>query len=128
MNDKTRANQIDAAVGANVRRIRGLLGISQEYVAAQLGVTFQQVQKYEKGTNRISASKLVMIAETLDCDLTALFEGVATEHNNASVRPFSMRAIRLATFYDQLPNDTVREALFKLARVMARDSEVANRD
>ena len=69
-----------------------------------------------------------MIAETLDCDLTALFEGAATEHNNASVCPFSMRAIRLATFYDQLPNDTVREALFKLAKVMARDSEVANRD
>lgn len=128
MNDKTRANQIDAAVGANLRRIRSLRGMSQEAIGEQLGVTFQQVQKYEKGTNRISASKLVMIAEALDCDLTALFEGVATEHNNASVRPFSMRAIRLAALYDQLPNETVREALFKLAGVMASDSGVASGD
>lgn len=122
MNDKARANQIDATVGANLRRIRSLRQMTQEALADQLGVTFQQVQKYEKGSNRISASKLVMIAEALDCDLSSLFAGVTDEKRNAPIPSLSMRAVRLAALYDRLPDETVREALFKLAEALTSEN------
>ncbi|MCB1462090.1 MAG: helix-turn-helix transcriptional regulator [Nitratireductor sp.] len=73
------ANQIDVQVGANVRRHRLLERMTQGALGAELGLTFQQVQKYEKGANRISASKLVAIARVLRCTLADLFEGVALE-------------------------------------------------
>lgn len=56
---------IDVEVGAKIKTRRRLLGMSQDTLADKLGVTFQQVQKYEKGTNRVSASRLVVIANTL---------------------------------------------------------------
>jgi len=59
-------NPIDAHVGARVRLRRTLLGLSQEKLGAQLGLTFQQVQKYERGTNRISASRLHALSTILD--------------------------------------------------------------
>ncbi len=118
MNDKTRANQIDVAVGANLRRVRSLRLMSQEALATQLGITFQQVQKYEKGVNRISASKLVLIAEALDCDLSSLFAGIADERHDEPIPVLSARAVRLAALYDRLPDETARDAIFKLALTM----------
>jgi transcriptional regulator with XRE-family HTH domain len=118
MNDKTRANQIDVAVGANLRRVRSLRQMSQEALATQLGITFQQVQKYEKGVNRISASKLVLIAEALDCDLSSLFAGIADERHDEPIPVLSARAVRLAALYDRLPDETARDAIFKLALTM----------
>ncbi len=118
MNDKTRANQIDVAVGANLRRVRSLRQMSQEALATQLGITFQQVQKYEKGVNRISASKLVLIAEALDCDLSSLFAGIGDERHDEPIPVLSARAVRLAALYDRLPDETARDAIFKLALTM----------
>ncbi|MRX32782.1 helix-turn-helix transcriptional regulator [Aminobacter sp. MDW-2] len=73
------AADIDKIVGANIRRIRNVIGMSQQALGDALGVTFQQVQKYEKGTNRISAGKLYQSAEILGCNITKLFEGVKGE-------------------------------------------------
>lgn len=67
---------IDRAVGANIRRMRMARGITQSALAEPLGVTFQQLQKYEKGANRVSASKLVRIAGVLGCSLGDLFHDV----------------------------------------------------
>lgn len=64
---------IDIAVGQRVRARRIAIGMSQETLADAMGLTFQQVQKYEKGTNRISASRLVKISETLHCEVPELF-------------------------------------------------------
>ncbi|MCD2184204.1 helix-turn-helix domain-containing protein [Rhizobium sp. GN54] len=123
MNDENRANQIDVAVGANLRRIRSLRQMSQEALAAQLGITFQQIQKYEKGFNRISASKLVLTAEALECDLSSLFAGVADERHYDPIPLLSMRAVKLAALYDRLSDEPVRDALFKLALTLAGDGE-----
>lgn len=60
---------IDVAVGARIRIRRRWLGLSQRALAAPLGLTFQQLQKYERGSNRVSASKLVAIAAALDCSV-----------------------------------------------------------
>ena len=68
-------NPIDRHVGSRVRMRRVMLGLSQEKLGEALGLTFQQVQKYEKGTNRIGASKLQQISRTLDVPPAFFFEG-----------------------------------------------------
>ena len=67
---------IDLHVGAQVRARRVLLGLSQEKLADGLGITFQQVQKYERGSNRISASRLYNMARLLDVSISFFFEGL----------------------------------------------------
>ena len=69
-------NPIDAHVGGQVRLRRVVVGMTQTELAKRLGITFQQVQKYEKGTNRIGASRLYLIAEILNVQVQSLFEGV----------------------------------------------------
>ena len=68
-------NQIDKHIGSQVRARRTMLGMSQEKLADALGLTFQQVQKYEKGVNRIGASRLLQIAGILDVSIELFFEG-----------------------------------------------------
>lgn len=71
------ANSVDSHVGSRVRLRRLELGLSQEKLAEQLGITFQQVQKYERGTNRIGASRLHQIAIVLQTPITYFFEGAS---------------------------------------------------
>jgi len=72
---KKAPNPIDKHVGARVRMRRMMLGMSQEKLGDALGLTFQQVQKYEKGTNRIGASRLQQIAHILQVPVSFFFEG-----------------------------------------------------
>ena len=69
-------NPVDVHVGRRVRLRRRELGVSQAWLADRLGLTFQQVQKYERGANRISASKLYQIASVLEVPITYFFEGL----------------------------------------------------
>ena len=73
MNAKT-PNAIDSYVGSQVRMRRQLLGLSQERLADQIGVTFQQVQKYEKGINRVSASRLFEISQVLGASINFFYD------------------------------------------------------
>lgn len=66
------AGAVDAEIGARIRAHRVKLGVSQQQLAADLGLTFQQVQKYEKGVNRVAASTLLRIARVLGCRVTEL--------------------------------------------------------
>ena len=75
--DDRSPNPVDLHVGARVRMRRRLRGVSQEKLAESLGLTFQQVQKYERGANRISASKLYEIAASLQTPVGYFFEGLA---------------------------------------------------
>jgi transcriptional regulator with XRE-family HTH domain len=70
---------VDAHVGARIRLRRQLLGMSQEALGGQIGVTFQQVQKYERGSNRVGASRLVQIACALQVQPGYFFEGIAPD-------------------------------------------------
>lgn len=72
----TGIHPVDRHVGARVRARRELMGLSQSRLAEALGLTFQQVQKYERGANRISASKLWDIAHTLKVDVAYFFDGL----------------------------------------------------
>jgi len=71
-----RSSEVDAHVGRRVRERRREIGMSQEKLGNVLGVSFQQIQKYENGTNRVSASRLWDITEALEVDLAYFFEGI----------------------------------------------------
>ncbi len=73
---KKSPTEIDRHIGHRVRARRTMLGMSQEKLAEALGLTFQQVQKYEKGVNRIGASRLLHIAGVLDVNIDFFFEGI----------------------------------------------------
>ena len=75
---KKAPNPVDKHVGSRVRMRRMMLGMSQEKLGDALGLTFQQVQKYEKGTNRIGASRLSQIAHILQVQVSFFFEGAPT--------------------------------------------------
>ena len=78
---KKAPNPIDKHVGSRVRMRRMMLGMSQEKLGNNLGLTFQQVQKYEKGTNRIGASRLQQISQILQVSVSFFFEGAPTNAN-----------------------------------------------
>jgi transcriptional regulator with XRE-family HTH domain len=77
---KKAPNPIDRHVGSRVRMRRMMLSMSQEKLGGALGLTFQQVQKYEKGTNRIGASRLQQISHILQVPVAFFFEGAPTSH------------------------------------------------
>ena len=116
------ATQLDQRIGARVRARRLELGMSQERLADLVGVTFQQVQKYEKGLNRVAASRLHAIATALEVSMTYFFEGagrakaedVALEQ--ALTRPDVMQLIKL---YCAISAPKVRKRVLELVRAMA---------
>lgn len=114
-------NEVDVTVGRNVRRIRNLIGMSQETLGAKLGLTFQQVQKYEKGTNRISASKLVAVSHALECSIDQLFAGVEASTNTVPIPHISTAALKVASQFDKIASVSQREAIAKLVASLARD-------
>ena len=71
------ADEVDAHVGRRLRQRRVALGISQEQLGGELGLTFQQIQKYEKGQNRVSAGRLYKVAMILSVPVEFFFEGLA---------------------------------------------------
>jgi len=81
---KKAPNPIDKHVGSRVRMRRMMLGMSQEKLGDALDLTFQQVQKYEKGTNRIGASRLQQIAQILQVPVSFFFEGAPTAGDGAT--------------------------------------------
>lgn len=120
-----RPDIVDAQVGANIRARRIQLGISQERLAETLGLTFQQVQKYERGTNRISASRLHQISLALDLPIADFFAGVdhlskarqvtRTAFGDAGERE-ALELVRVILGLSR----THRKAVYRLARALAR--------
>lgn len=98
---------VDVHVGNRVRSHRLLAGMGQTSLARALGVTFQQLQKYETGDNRISASKLKVIAETLGVPIGILFEGFERE----TPKLLDDEALRLLRFYYAMPERARRQFL-----------------
>src|SRR5712671_5314779 len=84
MSSKNNTAELEVQIGERIRsrRIRG--GVSQENLGKPLGITFQQIQKYEKGTNRVSAGRLLKIAEVLECDVVDFFEGLRGTRSSAA--------------------------------------------
>lgn len=116
---------VDDYVGAQVRRFRKQAGMSQQVLAARLGLTFQQVQKYERGTNRVSASKLFETAGILGVPVQAFFEGLPVTPTSPSSDDTPSVANdpvlrRLVRVYQSRLNEEDRKRLVELAEVMGR--------
>ena len=115
-------NPIDQHVGSRVRMRRVLLGLSQEKLGDALGVTFQQVQKYEKGTNRIGASRLQQISTFLNVAPSFFFDGVRNEGDNV----IGMSEGAAPAFVGDFPTSNEDMALSK-AFSRIRDTKVRKR-
>ena len=122
-------NPIDVHVGLQVRLRRKELKISQEKLAEALGLTFQQVQKYERGSNRISASKLFEIAKALQVPIGWFFEGLSANHglDDDGGAPFghsfltTQEGVDLANLFPNIRKRRVRRRLVDLVRAMVEE-------
>lgn len=125
-------NPVDRHVGSRVRMRRMLIGMSQEKLGAALGITFQQIQKYEKGTNRIGASRLHQIARVLGVPIEFFYEGapqiegatgMAESPSPAYVADFLSTAegLDLMKAFMGIKERRIRRRLVDLVRVLASD-------
>ena len=111
---------VDVDVGKRIRTQRRLLGMNQAALARALGLTFQQVQKYESGTNRVSASKLSAIANALGVSVSFFFIEGAADHDARMEKPETIELIRC---YYALPSDGVRQQFLQMVKAVAASSE-----
>jgi len=132
---KKAPNPIDKHVGSRVRMRRMMLGMSQEKLGNALGLTFQQVQKYEKGTNRIGASRLQQISNTLQVPVSFFFDDVDPVRAPAIPGGFAeppaeafdsdpmhrRETIELVDAYYAIDDAAVRRRLLELARALAAE-------
>ncbi|WP_273520857.1 helix-turn-helix domain-containing protein [Rhodosalinus sediminis] len=117
---------VDEHVGKRIRRRRRLLGVTQQQLAERVGIKFQQIQKYETGANRVSASRLWDIADALEVQVSFFFEGLpardgaeAESGDGAAEDLFDDKeALDLVRSYYAIPENQ-RRRLFELARVLS---------
>jgi DNA-binding XRE family transcriptional regulator len=121
-------NEVDAFVGARIGLRRSALGLSQSALAQQVGVSFQQVQKYETGQNRISASRLHRVATVLGTSVEAFFPPVETVRNGTDDGWGGLRSITsttdgrmVAAGFPMIADREVRKAVARVVRALARD-------
>jgi len=127
------SNVVDVHVGAQVRMRRKLLGVSQAALGDALGLTFQQIQKYERGANRVSASKLYEIAKVLRTPVSFFFDGladpVASETDEVGqaagqvVTDFlnTPEGLELAAMFPKIGRGRVRRQILDMVRAVVED-------
>ncbi|WP_294622243.1 helix-turn-helix transcriptional regulator [uncultured Roseovarius sp.] len=117
---------VDVHVGKRIRHRRWLVGMTQQQLAERVGIKFQQIQKYETGANRVSASRLWDIADALDVEVSFFFEGLETEGSGREDAQEGVpadllgdkEALDLVRSYYAIPENQ-RRRLFDLARVLS---------
>lgn len=115
---------VDVHVGTRVRHRRWMVGMTQQQLAEKVNVKFQQIQKYETGMNRVSASRLWEIAEALDVPVDHFFEGLKEEEAEAGRTKDLLadkEAMELIRAYYAMPENQ-RRRLFDLARVLSESA------
>jgi transcriptional regulator with XRE-family HTH domain len=112
----TNNNAVDMHVGKRVRLRRTLLGLSQEQLGTELNITFQQVQKYERGANRISASRLWDICQTLDVPINYFFDDMTENTMRSSPRRMSRGSELLDLSDEQIKDPMARRETLELVR------------
>lgn len=134
---RRRERKIDCALGRVLRRYRQAGGISQEKLARPVGLTFQQVQKYENGTNRLSVSRMIVIAEVLQLDPVVLLQNALDEaapagayHTGAGGNRLTLE---LAKAFSFIEDQEMRRRVVTLVRALAeapppQDEEAAGID
>lgn len=116
---KTSNRQIDEQIGRNIRALRGARGMSQERLGDTIGVTFQQIQKYEKGSNRVAGSTLFRIAQVFDVPVGTLFADVPGAASESEQSGFDRLATRAEV-------DRLRDSIAAATAVLARSGVAPN--
>ena len=129
-------NPIDVHVGTRVRLRRTMMGLSQEKLGESLGITFQQIQKYEKGANRIGASRLQQIAAVLNTPISFFFEdspgstesvagGFGESDSSSYVVDFlsTSEGLQLNRAFIKIKDPQVRKKIVDLVRSLSEDAE-----
>jgi transcriptional regulator with XRE-family HTH domain len=126
---------IDRHVGLRIRMRRKELGITQEKLAQALGLTFQQVQKYERGANRVSASKLWEVSRALQAPVGYFYDGLAEGSESATSSTvlsdaqeflLTSEGIELATSFPKVTRPRLRRKILELVRIMSESEENAD--
>jgi len=127
------AREVDCHVGGRVRERREALGISQGGIARQLGLTFSQIQKYEKGSNRIGAGRLFMLSQALGVPVQYFFEGLVAEppvlvsDNPDKSGGDSREMTELGAAYRSIDDDAIRQSVLDLVRSIPKPQPPAIR-
>lgn len=124
-------NPVDRHVGLRIRMRRKSLGMSQERLAEAVGLTFQQIQKYERAANRVSASKLWELAQALETSVPYFFEGLSEmqqsdEHDTRQrVQDFLLtpEGLELAQIFPRIGRPRLRRRILEIIRALAEDAE-----
>jgi transcriptional regulator with XRE-family HTH domain len=121
----TLARRVDAHVGERVRKRRTELGLTQEHLAVALEISYQQVQKYETGANRISAGRLYQIGRKLGVEMAYFFEGLEEGVEVAAIKPLAhgggnRSTIEIARNFGEISDPDVRSALNGLIKSLSR--------
>lgn len=125
MSDKKAPNPIDKHVGARVRMRRMMLSMSQEKMGDAVGLTFQQIQKYEKGTNRIGASRLQQFANVLQVPVAFFFEGAPNPTNapdfaGVELPTLNNQELKLVLGFQKITDPDMRSALVAMTEALAQ--------
>jgi transcriptional regulator with XRE-family HTH domain len=115
-----REREINIIVGRNVRTLRAMHSMSQSTLAERLGITFQQVQKYEAGTNRVSAPKLVLMAEIFNTPISAFFSNIDTVEVDGELPAFGKHGIRAAKLVEAMPA-TMQGAALRVLQTLGEE-------
>lgn len=119
------ADQIDRAIGERVRQARKARGLSQSQLGDALGVTFQQIQKYERGANRVSSSALLIISDALDVSPLELMGKAEVGGSDIDWDLFSVEGSReLLGHFKAISSPALRRAVIDLARKIARAEKI----
>jgi transcriptional regulator with XRE-family HTH domain len=122
-----RVEQVDKVVGQNIRIFRSAKGMSQTELGDAIGVTFQQVQKYENGVNRVSSSRIAKIAKTLDTPVSSLFDNSAKSADGPVSGPMvtdlliAPYAVKMLRVFAKLPSDGLRRSILALTETLAKN-------
>lgn len=112
---------VDVHVGKRIRHRRWMIGMTQQQLAEKVGIKFQQIQKYETGMNRVSASRLWDIARAVDVPVSFFFEGLRDDQSAGAVEDdfiADKEALQLVRAYYAMPA-VQRRQIFELARVLS---------
>jgi|SRR5580704_16865315 transcriptional regulator with XRE-family HTH domain len=115
--NRVRSATIDDYVSSRIRERRVMLGLTQQQLGEMIGVTYQQVHKYERGKNRVTAGQLFEIARLLDAPITFFYEGL--EQEARPVAPHQRLLLEIARNFAEIPNEQHQEALSQLTRALA---------
>jgi len=129
---ETGPNPVDRHVGLRIRMRRKELRMSQERLAETVGLTFQQIQKYERAANRVSASKLWEIAQALNSTISYFYDGLAEMAVDGAGQRESMQdflltpdGLELAACFPRIPNQRLRRRVLELVRALVDEPATA---